>query len=109
MLLVGGTHLQRQKATGKWATGYLRHLHVNYTRALMTFFLIFPTVVEGPTHLFAQKRFSEDFLISIRLISNWTSCRPIQGVIGMIISDWPRRATRSSEFYITRRLLSELH
>ena len=37
----------------------------------------------------------------IRLISNWTSCRTIQGVIVLVISNWPR-ASRSSDFEITR-------
>ena len=37
------------------------------------------------------------------LISNWTSCRTLQGVIVLVISNRPR-ASRSSDFEITRAI-----
>ena len=37
------------------------------------------------------------------LISNWTSCRTIQGVIVLVISNRPR-ASHSSDFEITRSI-----
>ena len=39
-------------------------------------------------------------LLQIRWISNWTSCRTIQGVIAIVFSNRPR-ASRSSHFEIT--------
>ena len=38
-------------------------MRTSITRALMAFFLIFPTVVEGATRFFAHKNFAKDFLI----------------------------------------------
>ena len=40
------------------------------------------------------------FVIDIRLISNWTSCPTIQGVIMLVISNRPS-ALCSSDFEIT--------
>ena len=70
--------------------GYPHDLHVNYAR------------FNG----FSLKRTSQKtflvpkFVIDIRLISNWTSCPTIQGVIVLVISNQPR-ALRSSDFEIT--------
>ena len=45
--------------------------------------------------------FFSNFVIVMINISNWTSCRTIQGVIVLVISNWPR-ALRSADFEITR-------
>ena len=58
---------------------------------------------KSPTDVSAQKKFSFRNLLWIRLISNWTSCRTIQGVIGLVISNRPR-VSRSSDFEITRAI-----
>ena len=61
------------------------------TRAMMAFFVIFPLVLIGATH-FSLKRSSRktfcnfEILLLVRLISNWTSCSLIQGVIMFEIS-----------------------
>ena len=58
--------------------------------------------MESTTHFFAQKKFPKDFLnlLLMRLISNWTSCRTIQGVIVLVISNRSRAAS-SSDFEFT--------
>jgi len=47
-------------------------------------------------------------LLLIQLISNWTSCRTIQGVIMLVISNQPH-ASSSSNLEITHLLLPELY
>ena len=51
----------------------------------------------------AKSYLSEKNIFGVRctLISNWTSCRTIQAAIVLIISN-RRRASRSSDFEITR-------
>ena len=67
------------------------NIHAIRTHALMAFPLIFPTVMVGGTHCFAQKKFSKvfffnfDILSQIQLISNWTKRYTIQGIIMLII------------------------
>ena len=81
---------------------------MSITRALMSFFLIFPTVMEGATQFFKfrskevlERVFNFEILLFIRIISSLASCRTIQGVIVLVISK-RRRASRSSDFEITR-------
>ena len=64
--------------------------------------------MKSATDVFAQKNFLKEIfnsknLLGIRLISNWTSCRTIQGVIVLVISNQPR-ASRSFDFEITRAI-----
>ena len=74
--------------------GYPRDVHVNYMRInglLRNVFYSFQNLRKAlSTDVFAQKKFLDDIfnseiLLQIRLISNWTSCRTIQGVIVLII------------------------
>ena len=98
------------------------------TRASMASLAMFFTVVKlrkSATDVFAQKlsnfgkalevfakKFSKDIfprnLLSIPLISNWTSCRSIEGVIVLVISNQPH-ASRSSILKLLAPLLPELY
>lgn len=87
--------------------GYLRDFHVNYARFnvfLRDVFYSFQNLLKAPV-MFSLKRNSQKTflfrnLLWIRLISNCTSCRTIQGIILLIVSKRPR-ASCSSDFEIT--------
>ena len=59
----------------------------------------------------SQKTFLNPTLVKIPLISNWTSCRTIQGIIVLVISNRPR-APRASDFKfnlaVTARIVNHL-
>ena len=69
--------------------GFLLYISYSYARC----YSLFHSKV-------AVKRLNFEILLLLRLISIWTSCRTIQGVIVLVISNRPR-ATRLSEFEIT--------
>ena len=62
--------------------------------------------MKSVTDVFAQEKLSKDIFNSE--ISNWTSCRTIQGVIVLVTLNRPR-ATRSSDLKLLARLLPELY
>ena len=95
--------------------GYLRDF-TSITRALMDSLAMFPTVFkfyEMRYIRFLSKKvikklfFSPNFL-EIRLISNWTACRTIKGIIVLVIWNWPH-ALHSSHFDITRAITPNLY
>ena len=84
-------------------------IRTSITRALMASFAIFAQfskLWKSATDVFVQNKltkeiFNSEILISIRLISNWTSCRIIQGVIVVVISN--------RNLKLLARLLTELY
>ena len=69
-------------------------IYISITHALMALlqcFAQFSTLLKSAPDVFAQKNFPKDIkfpnLLQIRLISNWTSCRTIQGEIMPVISN----------------------
>ena len=88
--------------------GYPRDFRVNYALFngfLHNVFYSFQNLLKALLTFSFKRNDSKDifipkFVICIRLISNWTSCRTIQGVIMLIISNRPH-TSRSSDFEIT--------
>ena len=84
-------------------------IRTSITRALMAssaIFAQFSKLWKSATDVFDQNKFTKEIfnseiLISIRLISNWTSCRIIQGVIVVVISN--------RNLKLLARLLPELY
>ena len=82
---------------------------LNYVRQLMASFAMFPAVFKTYEkryrHFHSKKVLKRHFqflnLLQIRLISNWTLCCTIQGVIVLVISNQPCASLA--------RLLPELH
>ena len=62
--------------------------------------------MESATDFFTQKTFNN--VLWIRLISNWTSCRTIQGVIVLLISN-QTRVSRSSDPYFYNNFASKMY
>ena len=74
--------------------GHLRHSCVNYMHFngfIRNVFLVFVRLLAHTTDFCTQRRFSKSSYLEIckliRLISNWTSCRTIQRVIVLVISN----------------------
>ena len=90
--------------------GYPRDFHVNYARfngflrnVSYSFQNLWKRYIRFRSKELPKRIFLFRNLLSIRLISNLTSCRTIQGVIALVFSNRPR-ASRSSDFEITRAI-----
>ena len=85
-------------------------IFTSITRTLMASFAIFPTVFNTyekryrrfPQENTTQKTFLIPKFVMATIISNWTSCRTIQGVMVLVIS-------RSSNLKLLAQLLPELY
>ena len=98
--------------------GYTRDFHTNYLRFncfLRNVFYSFLNLGKAMQMVLlkriSQKTFLNPTLVKIPLISNWTSCRTIQGIIVLVISNRPR-APRASDFKfnlaVTARIVNHL-